>query len=103
MGLNSGLQEKGDKVRVKIPKKKLASEEPRTSAGVSEQQPGPGGTQPGALTWLRNERTDWPGWSDSFMKRVVASTGKSKCYMDICAALEFLKTPAIHKVKLRDV
>lgn len=50
MGLNSVLQEKGDKVREKIPKKKLASEEPHTSAGVSEQQPGPGGTQPGALT-----------------------------------------------------
>lgn len=33
-----------------MPKKKLASEEPSASAGVSEQQPGPGGTQPGALT-----------------------------------------------------
>ena len=35
------------------------------------------------------------------MKRVVASAGESKCYMDICA-LEFLKTLDIQKLKHRD-
>lgn len=33
---------------------------------------------------------------------MVASTGESKCYMDICSS-EFLKTLDIHKVKLRHV